>query len=270
MSGDLTFDGITLALAYPKGPPHEPDPNGQLANFREGDAQILTDIRVNVKSLAFIRDPANTPALSDLEHDYGITPADNISEADRRDILKTSRYPRATTGNDDDLQMLLDKAFGVGVLFVYNNSPDGPAIDPAPILDASFQMTAKGGTNYYAGNDEAYAGRIGGYLLVNGDVFDQSPDIFGAGEIWAGNDNAVAGYFEALKQTQVEYPLPTNSDDWPFFPVVGGVAVIEGVTCERLDIEQAVIPAAQKKRLDDIVLRFKPMFDSVGMIVSFS
>jgi hypothetical protein len=267
---DPTFDRITIDLAHPKGPPHEPDPNGQMSNFRDGDGECLTYIRTNVKTLKYMRDPQNTPCLSDLELDLGINPADNLSEQNRRDLLDPIRYPRATTGNDTDLQSLLDKAFGEGTLYVYNNSPDGPAIDPAIILDQLFQMQAQGGTNYYAGNTEAFAGREGGYLLVNGAVFNQRPAYFGAGQVYAGNANAVAGYFEEMDQADVIYEIPTNPDDWPFVFFVGGPATFDPVTGEILTIEQALLPTEQKKRMENIILKFHPLFTWCGVVVTFT
>ena len=270
MGGDPTFDRITVDLAYPEGPPFQPNPNGQMSNFRDGDAEILTYIRKNAKELAFMRDPQNTPCLSDLELDLGINPADNLSEQERRDLLTPVRYPRATTGNDTDMQTQLDKAFGAGVLTVYNNSPDGPAVDPNSVLSTNFQMQAQGGTNYYAGNTEAYAGRLGGYLLMNGEVYNQKPAYLGAGQIFAGNTTAVAGYFEELKRVLVEYVPSADPDDWPFNWFVGGPATFDAVTGSILTIDQGFLPAEQKKRLDDMILRFKPMFTGCVVVVTFT
>ena len=270
MLTDPTFDRLTIDYAHPKGPPHDPDPDGQMSNFRDGDGEILTEIRVNVKSLAFMRDPQNTPLLSDLELDLGINPADNLTEQERRDLLAPIRYPLATTANDTDMQSQLDKAFGDGVLTVYNNSPDGPAIDPSLILDTNFQMQASGGTNFYAGNDDAYAGRLGGYLLMNGDVYTQRSAFFGAGQIFAGNTVAVAGYFEGLLRTLVDYQPSTDSDDWPFNWFVGGSATFDPVTGAIVTIDQGFLPRQQKKRLDDIILRFKPMFTGCVVVVTFT
>lgn len=267
MTTDPTIDRLIIDSAYPDSPLFEPDPDGDMEKFRDADGEILTEIREPVKALRFIRDPARTDDLTDLELELGITPAANLSEAKRRELLQPVRYPKATTGNDTDLQSLLDNA-GFD-LTVYNNSPDGPAIDPALILDQSFQMQAQGGTNFYAGNDAAYAGRIGGYLLVNGAVFDQTRDFFGAGTVWAGNANAVAGYFESLRQTPVVYDIPTDSDDWPFVFFVGGDATFNP-DGSIADIDQGFVPSEEKKRLDDIILKFKPLFTWCGVIVTFT
>lgn len=263
------FERQVIDVTYPEGPLYDPAPDGAMSDLRDGDAECMAYVRTDIKTLAYIRDPQQTPCLSDLELDLGVKPSDNLTEQERRDLLTPIRYPRATTGNDDDLQTLLDKAFGVGTLFVYNNSPDGPAIDPAIILDQNFIMQAQNGTNYYAGNTLAYAGRVGGYLLVNGAIFTQSPDIFGAGNIWAGNAKAVAGYFEALKQTPIVYPIPTDPNSWPMIFFVGGPATFNP-DGSIATIEQGFIHADQKGRMENIILKFKPMFDWCGVVVTFT
>lgn len=267
---DTTFDRRVVDSTFPPDCPlYDPAPGGNMDAVFDAEGEIVTYIRTNIKSLAYMRDPLQTPCLSDLELDLGITPADNLSEDERRELLRPIRYPRKTTGNDDDLQELLDKAFGVGVLFVYNNSPDGPAIDPAMILDEAFQMQAQNGTNYYAGNTEAYAGRIGGYLLVNGDIFIRRRAAYGAGNLWAGNDIAKAGYFTELARDPIVYPIPTDPTTWPLIFFVGGPATFnpDGSIDE---INRAQIPAAQRNRLNDIILKFKGLYTWCGVVVEFT
>ncbi len=264
---DLSWLRRVIDHAFPKGPPYEPDPDGSMHDFRNGTANNLDTIRVDVESLAFIRDPQNTPLLSDLEREYGIKPADNLTEQERRDLLKPERYKKATTGNVDDLQTRLDQA-GFD-LTAYQNSPDGPAIDPDLLLAQNFQMQAMEGTNYYAGNDLAYAGFLGGELLVNGNVFEQAEAFFGAGTMWAGNTTSVAGYFEERIQTKIEYPIPFDPDNWPFVFFVGGDATFNP-DGSIATIEQGLVPAQQRKRLEDIILKFKPLFTWCGLIVTFT
>lgn len=262
-----TFMHRVIDLAFPKGPAHEPKPDGDYEKFREATADNLDVVRTDVKNTAFIRTPDKTPIFRDLEREFGIAENLNLSIAERTTILKSSRYKKATTGNDDDLQTLLDNA-GFN-LFVYNNSPDGPAIDPALILDNNFQMQAGDQTNDFAGQDEAYAGRIGGELLVNGDVFEQTKAYFGAGDVWAGNDNAVAGYFERLKQTLIVYDIPIDPNDWPLVFFVGGVATFAG-DGSILTIKQGLVPSAQEKQLKDIILKFKGLYSWCGLVVTFT
>ena len=254
-------------LIYPSGPAHEPKEGGSMDLFREGIADNIDVTRDDVKNTAFIRTPDTTPIFDDLEREYGSVQNTSLSLAERIEILKASRYKKATTGNDDDLQDLLDNS-GFS-LNVYNNSPDGPAVDPAIFLDQNFQMQAGDLTNDFAGQDEAYAGRDGGDLLVNGDVFEQSAAFFGAGDVFAGNDNAVAGYFERLNQTLIEYDIPTDEGDWPLVFFVGGAATFAG-DGSLLTIEQGLVPSAQEIQLKRIILKFKPLHSWCGLIVTFT
>jgi len=235
-----TFMKQFVDLIYPSGPAHEPKEGGFMDLFREGIADNIDVIRADVQDTKFIRNPTTTPIFDDLEREYGSVQNTSLSLSERIEILKASRYKMATTGNDDDLQGLLDNS-GFA-LNVYNNSPDGPAVDPAIFLDQNFQMQAGDLTNDFAGQDDAYAGRDGGDLLVNGNIFEQRQDFFGAGTVWAGNDNAVAGYFEQLIQTLIEYDIPTDPDDWPLVFFVGGAATFAG-DGSLLTIEQGLVPS---------------------------
>lgn len=262
-----TFMKHWVDLTYPKGPEHEPKEGGFMDLFREAVADNIDVSRVDVQNTAFIRNPTTTPIFDDLEREYGIAKNNNLTLAERIEILKASRYKKATTGNDDDLQAILDSA-GFA-LNVYNNSPDGPAVDPAIFLDQNFQMQAGDLTNDFAGQDDAYAGRIGGELLVNGDTFTQRANFFGAGEVWAGNDNAVAGFHTKLIQTLIVYDIPTNPDDWPLVFFVGGAATFAG-DGSLLTIEQGFVSSQQEMQLKKIILKFKPLFTSCGLIVTFT
>jgi len=262
-----TFMNRFVNLIYPKGPAHEPKEDGFMDLFRQGISDNIDVIRTDVKNTAFIRNPSTTPIFDDLEREYGIGFNENLSLAERIEILKASRYKRATTGNDDDLQTILDNS-GFA-LNVYNNSPDGPAVDPAIFLDQNFVMQAGDLTNDFAGQDDAYAGRVGGQLIVNGDIFDQRAGFFGAGEVFAGNDNAVAGYFEELVQTLIEYDIPTDPGDFPLVFFVGGAATFAG-DGSLLTIEQGQVPSEQELQLKRIILKFKPLFTWCGLIVTFT
>ena len=252
---------------YPDGPPHQPKPDGDMDNFREATGEIIDEIREGVVNTAFIRNPEKTQIFNDLEREYGIVPNPNLTLAERTDLLKVERYKKKTTGNDDDLQEKLDNA-GFN-LTVYQNSPDGPAVDPALFLDQNFQMQAQNGTNYYAGNTLAYAGRSGGELLVNGDVFTYVPAYFGAGEVYAGNTNAVCGYFETLTKTKLEYAIPVDPNNWPFVFFVGGAATFNP-DGSLLTIAQGLVPSEKEKQLKDIILKFKGLYTWCGLVVTFN
>lgn len=215
-----------------------------------------------------MRDPVRTPRLKDLLKEFGQTDDPNLTEAKKIELLNTRRYRKDTNATNDDLQTLLDK--GGFDLTVYNNSPTGPAIDPDIIINQNFQMQALEGTNYYAGNTDAYAGRVGGFVLANGATFTQSPGFLGAGyPLYAGNTNANAGFFTELIQEPVVYPTPTDPDNWPFFFFVGGPATFAG-DGSILTIAQGQVPTEQRNRLEEIILGHKPLFTWCGLVITFT
>ncbi|MCP4711305.1 MAG: hypothetical protein GY869_22015 [Planctomycetes bacterium] len=130
-------------------------------------------------------------------------------------------------------------------------------------------MQAKTGTNYYAGNTLAYAGKLGGYWLVNGRIFTQTPAYLGAGRVWAGNTVARAGYYTGFIQTETTYTTPTDPIYWPFCFFVGGVATVDS-SLSITGIEQAFVPNEQRKQLEDIILKFKPAFSWAAMIITYT
>lgn len=261
-----TFFRHFIDLAWLKGPIHEPKEDGDYSNLRDGIADIATDIREDVQNVAYVRTPSKTADLQGLEREYGLSGNANLSTAKRIQLLETARYRKKTTAPDDDLQALLNKA-GFD-LTVYNNSPDGPAIDPAIILDQLFQVQCGDQTNDYMGQDTAYMGRVGGYLLVNGPIYTQIPAYYGCGDLYCGNDIAHCGYYERLNRYDVSYDTPVNPDNFPFVFFVGGDATFD-VDGSILSIEQGLVPNEQRKKLEDIILQFKPLFTWCGMVVTY-
>lgn len=265
------FMRTVIDETYHKGPIHVPKKDGDNDKWRDAAAECLTEIRTDVISLSSLRDPENTPPnrLPDLENEYGQVNTGSLSEAERRLLLVPKRYRKATTGNISDLQALLDA--GGYPLFAYNNSPDGPPIDPAIILDETFALQTNSG-NYYAGNDDAYAGTVGGtggYYLVNGATSNKAPGILGAGDIYAGNTNANAGYFDNYFQVPIEYDNPTDPEDWSFVVFIGGAVTFAG-DGQILTIEQGFIPAEQRRQLETLLLSFKGLYIWLGMVVQYT
>jgi hypothetical protein len=259
----------TLDANWHEGPIHDPKPDGFYDDWRDAVADNFDYMRVDVKTLKYMRDPEQTPRLSDLEKEFGQVGTGNLTEAERRTALKTKRYRRSTTGNISDLQALLDA--GGYNLTAYNNSPDGPPVDPALILNETFALQAQSG-NYYAGNDDAYAGTVGGtggYYLVNGAANKQVPGYFGAGDVFAGNTNAVAGFFEKYVLQPVVYDNPTDPEDWSFVVFIGGAATF-APDGQILTIAQGQVPAQQRRQLETLLLSFKGLYIWLGMVVQYT
>jgi len=206
----------------PKGPIWEPEELEDFDLLLEGIADNLEVVHVFLSTLSDIRNPNKTIILSDLEREYGIPTNLLLSEDTRRTRLAELVYGMDENGTEDDLETAL-RNVGFDV-FVYQNDP---AVDPAIFLENDFQMVAGGG-NAFAGRADAFAGKIGGELLVNGEIFETGR-IFtsGAGSgLFAGTGHG-AGEYEDLLVEKIEYPIPTDTADWPMVFFVGG-AVTRG------------------------------------------
>ena len=252
-------------LSMPEGPPHEPEIGGDLDLFNEATGETIDHIRTEINSVANVRTPSSTPLFSGLQREYGIVPNVELTTAEEIERLEAEVYKKRSNGSDDGLQAKLDRA-GFN-LFVYNNSPDGPAVDPAIFLSQNFQMQAGNQTVDFAGNENAYAGVSGGELLVNGPIIESMPAYFGAGDLYAGNDIAHAGYFEYQFQEEVFFPVSTNPDDWPFVFFVGGVATFAG-DGSILTIQQGLVPSQKFNELIEIIMKHKPFTTSCALLVT--
>ena len=219
MSNDLTRAAIDDAL--PQGPLWEPETDGDLDLLLDAMADNAAVIMDAISIISDIRNPLKTVILSDLEREYGVPTNTLISEDTRRLRLAEQAYGVDGNGTEDDMQTALRNA-GFDV-YVYQNDP---AVDPAILLQNQFQMVAGGG-NAYAGRPDAFAGRVGGELLVNGDIF-KTTKVFtsGAGSgLYAGAGHG-AGEYEDLLIEKIEYPIPTNTADWPLVFFVGGAVTL--------------------------------------------
>ena len=262
-----TFDAL-----MPPGPLWVPQDGKGLDQLIEGIADNSEDIADFLAQLAHIRNPALTTLLSDLEKEYGIAINTNLTEAVRRMRLATKAFGGTSNGSIDVLQAALDSS-SFTQLTVYENNP---AVDPAIFLDQIFQMIANG-DNAYAGfipvagpPSTAYAGRIGGELLVNGDIFFTAPAYLSqAGDAWAGGLHGYAGRFDEMKTTKLEYDIPIDPDDWPLVFFVGGAATFNP-DGSLLTIENADVDAEREQELKRTILSIKPIHSWCGLIVTFN
>lgn len=215
---------LTRALiddTVPPGPAWEAEEDKDLDLLREGRADNYEIVQDFLAILSDLRNPNTTSILSDLEREYGIPTNTLLTEATRRARLAELVYSRSSDGSEDDLQAAL-RNVGFDV-YVYQNDP---AVDPAIFLEQQFQMVAAGG-NAYAGRSDAFAGKTGGELLVNGDIFTTSREFTSvAGTMFAG-DGSSAGEYDRLLIEKKVYDVPDESALWPFVFFVGG-AVTRG------------------------------------------
>jgi hypothetical protein len=234
-----------------------------LDNLLDGIADNWETVRAFFDTLDNVRDPATTTFLEDLEKEFGVFTNSSLTEVQRRAQLQPLVYHRSSNGSVDAMQSAIDAA-GFDVQ-VHENSP---AVDPAIFLDEAFQMIADG-DNAYAGRDDAFAGRIGGELLVNGELFTTKRQFTAvAGNVYAG-DGTTSGEYSGLEREEVVYRIPTDSGDWPLVFFVGGDATRDG-TGALTAIELADVPTEQESEFKRIILRAKPMHSWAGLIISYT
>lgn len=246
----------------PEGTAWLPAPGEDLDKFYDGLAINWETIRAFLEEQSSVRDPHFTPFLADLEREFGVFTNPNLTDQQRRDQLSPVVFNRQNNGSNDNLEAALnDAGFDVQV---HDNSP---AVDPAIFLDQNFQMVAAG-DNSYAGRDDAFAGRSGGELLVNGDIFSTRKIVTSvAGTFYAG-DGTTAGEYDDLERTEITYDIPTDPDDWPMVFFVGGDATRDG-SGALTEIESVDIPQEQESAFKRIILKYKPIHSWAGLIINF-
>lgn len=263
----LSISRALLNSLLPEGPIVTPKIDGDLDKFLDAISLSIEDVKIFLEKLSDIRNPYITPILLDLEKEYGIITKDNISEEIRIAQLAAKIYEIAGTGSEDNLENALQRA-GFDVL-VHSNSP---AVDPAIFLDQVFQLVCGDPVNAFAGDPNAYCGRVGGYLLVNGTIFSRRPKYLSVGDslnAFAGDPVCVTGYFLALIKEIKEYEIPDDPDAWPFIFFVGGQA-IRGGSGELTDIETADVPSERRQEFENIILSYKPIFTWAGLIINYT
>lgn len=256
----------SIDATFPEGPFWVPVIDGDYDKLLEGIADADEDVLSDLQQLKYIRDPQKTQYLSDLEKEYGIITNTSLTEQTRRNALQSKMTEKNTGGRFEPLQnALTDSGFDLQV------HVNDPPVDPAIFLDQSFQMVA-GGDNAYAGRPDAFAARIGGELIVNGDIFTQVKAVemqAGGAAAFAGNSLAVAGYFNELKRIPQDFDIPTDSGYWPLIFFIGGDATRDPVTDELTQIDIATIPADRRTELISLIVRLKPAHSWCGLVGTF-
>lgn len=260
----------TLNALMPEGAFWQPATDDDYDLLLEGVSQNTENNRLFLDSLRSLRNPALSIILSDLEKDFGVIPVPTSTEAERRSRLASVMFMKSSLPTYDFLEeKLQDAGFDVQV---HANSP---AVDPAIFLDQSFQMTAgdllPGGNDAQCGEAEAYCGRIGGELLVNGEQFEQSPNyttVCDEAEAQCGEAEALAGSFDSIRLTEIPYEIPTTAGYWPLIFFVGGDAT-RNVAGELTEIEIAEVPVERRAEFRRLILKYKPMFSWAGLVVVY-
>lgn len=263
-----------LNSLLPSGAFWEPSAESDYDNLLEGIASNSEIVYQHLKQLSYLRDPDRTPILSDLEKEYGVIPIPLSTESERRARLKALMYNRTSTGAWDFLQQKLRDA---GFTDVYVH-PNDPAVDPNIFLAQAFNMMCgellPGGNFAQCGEVEAQCAQVGGELIVNGDLFINTPNYVNlCGESAVQCDDSVfCGDFDGYKSTSVDiaYVIPADSGYWPLIFFVGGAATRDPVTGELTEIEFYTLPIQRRLEFRRLILKFKPLHSWGGLIVVYS
>jgi hypothetical protein len=254
----------------PDGSAWTPAPNSDYNKLLNGIGDNSDAVKNDLSKLSDLRNPWKTTMLSDLEKEFGVVPSAVATESERRERLAIVMFNRGRLPTYEFLEAKLQAA-GFDV-YVHVNSP---AVDPAIFLDEAFQMTAgdilPGGNDAQAGEPEAYAGRIGGELLVNGEFYEQQPNytvLAGEVDAQAGESEAFAGQFDSIRLTEVPYIIPADAGYWPQIFFLGGPAT-RNVDGELTEIEIAEVPIQRRLEFRRIILRYKTMASWAGLIVVY-
>ena len=205
-----------LKVLFPKGPVWTMKPLGDMDALVDAIGTVIETFRSYLKSTAYLRNPNLTPVLSDLEREFGVVPVTSLTEDERRELLAGYVYAKPGSGKDD-LQARL-RAAGFDDLYVYQNEP---VIDPDIYVSGEWSCVC-GHQDSVCGNEDAYCGQtgVGGYLLVNGPVYDVDGD-------------------------EIEYNIPEDNERWPLCFFIGGekTETSEGfVTIQDGDMEYGTDP----------------------------
>lgn len=256
--------GVFNAL-MPPGALWTPETDGGLDQLLDGMSDNSEEVRVFLESIALLRNARLTPLLSDMEKEYGLIPNDRLTEQDRRDRLLAAQTSRFGFGADYMQTKLQEAGFDVQVHI--NNPP----VDPDIFIFEAFKCTA-GNTTSVAGNTNAVAGGIGGELVVNGDLFIETPTVStvaGSEFAVAGSSRAVAGGIFAVERELVEYTVPGDIGYWGLFFFVGGDATRDGVTDELTAIAAAEVAVERRDELRRLIIKYKPLHSWAGLIITF-
>jgi hypothetical protein len=236
----------------------------KFTQFIEGLTALPDDFRQYIDRVWLDLFPDTTRELELWNKQFGIVPGQNSIAMQRTNLA--SRWANDGGQGADYIQSILQAA-GFNVQVHENNPP----VDPDVFLNSIPQMVA-GGANAYAGRDDAFAGRTGGQLLVNGPVVTNIPlylCVSGAEFMSAGNEAALSGYFEKLETIDKIYSIPDDSDYWGWFFFIGGDATRNETTHELETIETVNIPNSRQREFKDLILTLKPAQSWVGLLIEF-
>lgn len=241
-----------------------------ITKFFEGLSALPDDFRIYIDNVWFDIFPSTTRSIELWENQFGLRmpPSNDSQRRNNLDIAWKLKGGQSASYLQDILQ---DAGFDVQV------HENNPKIDPDIFISGDFVCFC-GGTNSVCGNNDAFCGKTGGYLLVNGFIPDASDlrdylctcGFDGFDNITAGQSIAVCGYFEQYIINPKEYSVPDDSDYWDNIFFVGGDATRDPVTHQLTTIETVLVDVSRQYELEKIILKIKPVNTWAGMLIDYS
>lgn len=241
-----------------------------ITKFFEGLTALPDDFRTYIENIYLDIFPDDTRSIELWEEQFGISmpSSDDTIRRSNVDIAWKLKGGQSAVYLQGILQ---DAGFDVQV------HENNPKIDPDIFISAQFVMTC-GMSTAVCGNDDAYAGRTGGFILANGFVPDSSDlrDYLmtcggdGFDNVTAGQSVAVCGYFEQFIITPKSYSIPDDSDYWDNVFFIGGDATRDPVTHELTAIETVDIDIDRQSEFEKLILKIKPVNTWAGMLINYA
>lgn len=264
-----------LRSILPPGPIHRSKRNGSKWGLEEGLGANLQAMHDFAQAVSWVRNPALTPILTDLEAEFGVSPSDGATVAQRVAVLNSRMFSRGNKGQYWVLQNAINLAGFTGIQVI----PNDPAVNPLPFVTGSPQVVAGPigtglGTQYagyYTGGSAppyaAFAATFTpGTLIVAGAQYVNQPTVVGCGSglvschtIWPAqvNTNICGGYSYSQSQA-LNYGVSTEPYKWPFFFFLAQSATFDGAG-HVTGLTSAMIPKGRLVEFTSLVLHFKPI-----------
>lgn len=263
---DRYFKTLFWAL-MPRGAIWAPVDAGELDKILDALAARTLAVAGDLDNLKNVRRPELTKFLDELEREFGVVFNPALTEEQRRANLLIAATQRGNIKTSDYLESILRGA-GFDVYVHINNPP----VDPAPFIFEAYAMYFGDEESFIFGEDTAYFGGIGGYLIVNGELAREISVYsmtFGSDYFIFGNSEAVFGEKYAIERDVVEYTIPTDPNYWGLFFFIGGPAT-RGPGGELIEIDTAFIPADRRAEFVRLVVQYKPLHSWAAAIVEFT
>ena len=248
----------------------------QLTQFFDAFANIASQIRFTADRAWLDHFPQTTTFLERYLDQFGLDDSSSLTNQEKRDRLDAawkatgSLAPRYL---QDTLQGL---GFGVYVheFWVPGSEPSVGVNACATVRNPALYLTSEGNpTSSFVqcgelaaqcGELEAQCGNTisaKGYLLVNKVVKTTLQYTVLCGEVGAqcGEVGAQCGESTGVLERPITYPLPNDSDKWPFFVYIGAE------TFPTL----ATLPSARRDEFERTLLKYCPTHLWIGVLVNY-